>query len=169
MKSILTLGLAASMMVLSGCAAHPVKVHAEHAADVQKDFKTYALVHQPIGWNASTQDAFNRRIHRVMKEKGYELAAKDDAEVYVSFKTLLMAENDKPSATDSSASGVQNMSGATRSGERLRKVVLITLEEAATDQVIWAGWATGSVDSDRVVPSTTDAIVKILERMPSRS
>ncbi len=170
MKSAIAITLAASLLVLSGCSRQKLQVSHQIADDIKPGLKTYALVDHPVGHTPSTKNAFNERIHSVMREKGYILAARQDADLFVSFKTLVMTDGETTSKASpaSKSNSDRTIMVGTGSAEDLRKVVLVMLEEASSDEVMWVGWSTNEVRSHRVVPSTTASIDQILARIPRR-
>ena len=171
MKKLTACISAVALLALSGCAASPVE--AKHQGEQQQlaPHDTYAVVNHVVGSTPTTQLAFNTKIHPIMARKGYERAPAHEADLLVSFKALWRSSKDSPTQklNSSDAPSIGNaILGMENPQGDVQKVVLVTLEEAKTDRVVWVGWTNVEVDRDRVIMSTSSSFDEILALIPKR-
>lgn len=171
LDKILTMGAMSVALVATGC-AKPVHVTHQGPSVLEIDAKTYAVIAHPVGSTMSTKDVFMKRIHDAMARKGYTPAPVEQADLLISFKTLLMPVDgdaiEKYGEGATNEDGVALPAGGGARAQDVNKVVLVTIENAKTDRVLWIGWSAGEYPTDEVVMRTTESVEKILRRIPSR-
>jgi hypothetical protein len=164
--TVLALGACASLV--AGC-AKPTHVSHQGPPALDSNIRTYAVLTHPVGTSVSTYDVFHRRIYETMARRGFTQASKRDADLLVSFKALLMPVDEAQDATSAGLGvGAVSMGVSPSMGGDVRKVVLVLLEDAKTDRVMWVGWSSGEYGSDEIVERTSDSLDQILARLPSR-
>jgi hypothetical protein len=172
MKQLATIALVSCLPLLVGCTKN-VPVSRQGPATL--DVKTYSVLSHPVGTTLSTNHQFQKRIHEAMAKKGYLPASRADADLLVTFKTLSMPKDGDPTYGES-RQGVETLSlmslasgGAGFSpGDEVHNIVLVMLEEASSDRVMWVGWSAADVDDDDVISTTGESIDRILAMLPAQ-
>ncbi len=150
------------LTLVSACARPPfVSHHGPEALGAH--IATYAVLNHAVAASPSVDHLFDRSIHETMERRGYALASRSEADLLVSYKMLLMPIGDHGAIEG--AIGVD----AASAGGGVRKVVLVTLEEARTDRVLWVGWSLGEYPDHEIIRRTADSLTQILARLPSRA
>lgn len=164
MKKLIAIASVTSLLMLAGC-ARTVPVSFQGPAKLSPELKTYAVLVHPVGTTLSTNDIFMRGVHEAMTSKGYVAAPHAEADVLVSFKALMGSKNDDQASNQAGPTvGV----GTTSSGGDIRKVVMVLLEEARTDQIMWVGWSSVEVPDHQAVMRARESIQRILDGIPPR-
>lgn len=158
-----TLATVATMLCLAGCAHGPPKALHQGDSTFQRNLETYAVRYHPVGSDHNTKLIFDTAVHDAMKAKGYRLAAGGEPDMVLNFTALTKTE----SGGGEDTSGTAALAGAS-SSESVDKVVMVTIERASTDEIMWVGWSTGYYAEEQILPKTREAVAGILALIPSR-
>lgn len=172
MNKLIACITAALLLALPGCVTPAVEVKHQGEQRLLASHDTYAVIDHSVGSTPTTRLAFNTKVHPIMARKGYERAPAHEADLLVSFKALWRSSTDSPTQklTSSEAPSIGSaILGMEDPMGDVQKVVLVTVEEAKTDRVVWVGWTNVEVDRDRVIMSTSSSFDEILKLIPKRS
>ncbi|MEM9696520.1 MAG: DUF4136 domain-containing protein [Myxococcota bacterium] len=156
--------VAAASVVLAGCAAEPPKVLHQGDATFKRNLETYSVKYHPVGITTNTKTIFEAAIHDAMSAKGYKRVDGANADMIINFKALTKSEKNKPRTAADAA--MQDNVGQQR--QNVAKVVIVTIEQASTDDIMWIGWSTGAYEDNDVLPKIREAVKGILELIPTR-
>lgn len=158
------IALAAAALLSSAC-AHPVEVLHQGDASFQQGLKTYAVLYHPVGSSQSTRHIFESAVHDAMAAKGYQQAPPGQAQMFINFKALTTSEA-APTEEGAGSAGIDSL--ATDSSDA-QKVVIVSIENAASDEIMWVGWSTGAYTKDEVLTQTRKAVQAILKLVPAHA
>lgn len=154
----------ATTFLLAGCASHPPKALHQGDASFKANLETYAVKYHPVGADHNTRHIFDEAVHPAMQAKGYRQVDEASAQMIINFKALTKSE---AAATKTGAAGSAELEGV--SGEAVDKVVMISIEQASNDEIMWVGWSTGYYAEEEILPKTKEAINRILALVPKRA
>ena len=169
----------AGILVLASACATPARI--SHVAVPQVDlsgYASYSLVKSRVG-APETHIVMSNVIHRMLGVRGYESVGSDLAELIVTYKVVTEDSAQAVSFKDSAHPQLPRMAGDSgifgdlipndvAPTAAVDKLVMVQLQDAKTKEIVWAGWARSKVAPDRIVTSTSDAIVRIMTRVPYR-
>jgi len=159
------LAWAAVALSLSAC-AHPVDVKHQGDASFHREYQTYTVLYHPVGSSANTRTIFENAVHQAMTAKGYAQAPRETADMFINFKALTTSEDNAP-AGGRNPGGVDD--GPSVGSGDATKVVMVTIEDARSDEIMWVGWSTGAYETDDVLTKTREAVDGILSLVPARA
>ena len=160
-KRVAAVALASMLISLAGCSA---ALHVEHQAAAKHDFskyKSFAVLHHPVGADARVTPALERRAAEAMTKRGFTQVAAARADLLLSFKVLL--RHDLEVAGDASA-------GTDVQEELAGKTLVLMLQERVSHRVVWLGWSQAELSSAAKLASTARvAAEQLVSRLPKRT
>lgn len=147
-----------------GC-TKPIQISHEGPHTLDTPLKTYALLDHPVGDVDELTEGVDDLLHTSMADRGYVLAPKTSAELFVTVKALVM---DRTAAQGMGPAALTTLAPAvpTEGAGDVVKVVVVMLEEAATDRVVWVGWSSGEYPSHAVTSGTRESVAQVFARLP---
>ncbi len=159
------IAVVATTLFLAGCASHAPKVLHQGDSTFKPHLETYAVKYHPVGSDHNTRHIFDEAVHEAMAAKGYRQVEADKAEMIINFKALTKTE---ATVAKPGQAGSAELEGA-GSGEAVDKVVMISIEQASNDEIMWVGWSTGYYSEFEILPKTKQAVAGILALIPNRT
>ena len=156
-RTLATIVLAGSLLACST----PARVNHQGPPALATHFHTYAVVDHPVNATQTLPESASADVHRAMETKGYIRVDEEHADLLVHL-TALVGEEVQARGLDPDATLMLGPAVSDPSRARVRQVILVTLEEASTDRVIWVGWATGAITDG----SRQETLGNIFARIP---
>lgn len=167
--------LVGAVALISGCAS---TAQVNHAADPELEpsrYTTFRLVDHDIG-HQGAEARISNTVHHTMALRGFE-AARDanPADLLVSVK-VLTAGALEPQAAQVGGGAANGLVGgvelvpfdvASQDAE-VDKLVLVQLVDARTNRVVWVGWSQTRVRASQLEVAASEAVSKIMRRVPER-
>ncbi|MCA9552618.1 MAG: DUF4136 domain-containing protein [Myxococcales bacterium] len=174
----LAFGLAAilgALALISGCASTP---QVNHAADPELEpssYATFRLVDHDVG-HQGAEARISNTVHHTMALRGFEVARDaTPADLLVSVKVLTAGALEPQSAqvgggaANGLVGGVELVPFDVASQDaEVDKLVLVQLVDARTNRVVWVGWSQTRVRASQLEVAASEAVSKIMRRVPDR-
>ena len=157
--------LAIAALMPFGCGTtSPTLRHQRVSGFDAAKYRDYHLLNHPVATLPDFNRSLEQAVHNRLAKSGYRSVAKDHARSFISVKILLSDEVTVFPFGDAFAT--DTVDSTDMRDKDLQKTALVTLQDAETLQIVWAGWSQMKVSSRETYEAALQSILSILRKLP---
>jgi len=165
-------GLLGAALLMVGCAGSGLEVGSRSAAMISSDSApTYRILEHDLARAPSSEQWIEEELHAALQKRGFR-ATKAKASLIVDYK-ILVDENESWGEAQAfvaeggalGGNGIED--GSMNPNPRSEKVLVVTIQDAESLELLWLGWSKADVTSSELPETARAAIVEIMKRLPA--